>query len=176
MMRAISAALAISLASAHAAQCAALKIDWRDLRAATAAASSDVEPTLAWGLKDRTVEIAGYVLPSDREGDLVYQFLLIPVTGLCSHVAPPPPNQAILITLKEPFKLGEIYQTVSVTGTLKPEVEKTQLFILDGVSVIQSGYSIAGARIGPADKVTGVAEQPKSNPWSFLRKQAAPAN
>lgn len=171
MIRSISAALAIWLCSAGAAKSAPLKIDWRELRAeANVTASRDVEQTLAWSLKDQTIEIAGYVLPSDREGDLVYQFLLIPVTGLCSHVAPPPANQAILITLKEPLKLLEIYQTVSVTGTLHPEVERTQLFILDGVSVIQSGYSIAGAQIGPADAVTGVAEQPKSNPWKFLRK------
>ena len=31
---------------------------------------------------------------------------------------------------------------VTVSGTLRPELEKTQLIILDGVSVIASGYHI----------------------------------
>jgi hypothetical protein len=165
---------------AAGASASPLKIDWSDLRpagmavGATAFDGVRTDPaageTLSTGLQGRTVEIAGYLLPSDREGDLVYQFLLIPWTGLCSHMAPPPPNQTVLITLKTPYRLGEAYETVSVTGTLVPDIEKTQLFILDGVSVIESGYRIADARVAPADTVTGGAPQPKTNPWSFLRK------
>jgi len=109
-------------------------------------------------------------LPSDREGDLVYQFLLIPWTGLCSHIPPPPANQAILINLKTPYKLSETYETVSVTGTLKPELETTQLFILDGVSVIESGYRIAGAEVAPAVKISAGAPPSPANPWSFVHK------
>ena len=167
------------IGTATSAPAAALQIGWNDLRPAAADAAGQVTGTradpangekLSWDLKGKTVEIAGYALPSDREGDLVYQFLLIPWTGLCSHMPPPPPNQAVLINLKTPYKLSETYETVSVTGTLVPELEKTQLFILDGVSVIKSGYRIAGAQIAPADKVTGAEPQPKSNPWSFMRK------
>ncbi len=153
-----------------------LALDWADLRngGETSSAAAGNEPadatTLSWGLRGKPVRIAGYVLPSDREGDLVYQFLLIPWGGLCAHVPPPPANQAILITLKQPYKLREIYEIVAVTGTLEPELEKTQLFILDGISVIESGYRIAGAQIEPAEHVTGAARQPKSNPWGFVAK------
>jgi hypothetical protein len=155
-----------------AAPAGTLAIGWNDLRSADGSATKPADPsqTLSWNLRGKTVEIAGYVLPSDREGDLVYQFLLIPWTGLCSHVAPPPPNQAVLITLKNPFKLTETYQAVSVTGVLEPELEKTQLFMLDGVSVIESGYRIAGARVAPADKVIGATEKQGKNPWGFLKK------
>jgi hypothetical protein len=155
-----------------AAPAGTLAIGWNDLRAAEKSGTTPADPseTLSWNLRGKTIEIAGYVLPSDREGDLVYQFLLIPWTGLCSHVAPPPPNQAVLITLKKPLKLEEAYQTVSVTGVLEPELEKTQLFMLDGVSVIESGYRIAGAQVAPADKVVGAMEKPSGNPWGFLKK------
>jgi hypothetical protein len=176
---ALKSLLAIGLAaapvSAAPAASAQQQIGWNDLRQVdgTATANSrDPGGTLSWNLQGKTVELAGYVLPSDREGDLVYQFLLIPWTGLCSHMPPPPPNQAVLITLKEPYKLSETYETVSVTGTLVPELETTQLFILDGVSVIESGYRISGARIAPADKVIGAEPQPKTNPWSLITKKA----
>jgi hypothetical protein len=164
----VPAALLAVQSAAVAAPAGALTIGWDDLRSAEAKAVGTSGETPARNLEGKTVELAGYVLPSDREGDMVYQFLLIPVTGLCAHVAPPPPNQAVLITLKTPFRLSETYATVSVTGVLKPEMEKTQLFILDGVMMIESGYSISGARVAPADKVIGA--QPKGNPWSFLKK------
>ena len=154
-----------------------IELGWNDLRSADGALVQPADPnaTLSWNLDGRTVELAGYALPSDREGDMVYQFLLIPWSGLCSHAPPPPPNQAVLITLKTPYKMSEAYQTVSVTGVLKPALEKTQLFILDGVSVIESGYTIGGAAVAPADEVVGAEPPPlpsKSNPWSFLGKKA----
>lgn len=151
-----------------------LKLGWNDLRPAANANDALSDKTageeLSVSLDGKAVEIAGYALPSDREGDLVYQFLLIPWTGLCSHIPPPPPNQAILINLKTPYKLTEAYETVSVTGTLKPELETTQLFILDGVSVIESGYRIAGAEVAPAGKISAGAPPSPANPWKLIRK------
>jgi uncharacterized protein len=160
---------------ASAGPSSAVEIGWNDLRSSASAAAQagpDASGTLSWDLDGKTIQLAGYVLPSDREGELVYQFLLIPWTGLCSHMPPPPPNQAVLITLRTPYKLSETYETVSVTGVLKPDLEKTQLFMLDGMSVIESGYTMSSVEIAPADKVIGAAPQPKTNPWGFVRKKA----
>ena len=162
-------------ATANSGTTSPLEIGWNDLRSAdspAAQAAANASATLSWNLDGKTIQLAGYALPSDREGDLVYQFLLIPWTGLCSHMPPPPPNQAVLITLKTPYRLSETYETVSVTGVLKPDVEKTQLFLLDGMSVIESGYTMSSVEIAPADKVIGAEPQPRSNPWSFVRKKA----
>lgn len=175
LLLALAAASAIlPTGGAMAAPADTLKIGWNDLRPADASGSARIDPAtaedLSWNLQGKTIEIAGYALPSDREGDLVYQFLLIPWSGLCSHIPPPPANQAVLINLKTPYKLSETYATVSVTGVLQPELEKTQLFILDGVSVIESGYRIAGAEVAPAEAISGGAPRPDDNPWSFIRK------
>ncbi|MEZ5810532.1 MAG: DUF3299 domain-containing protein [Rhizobiaceae bacterium] len=122
-------------------------------------------------LQGEMVEIAGYLLPADQEGDLVYSFLLVPVYGGCIHTPSPPADQIVLVVPTEPFRAREIYQSVSVTGRLAFEREKTQLFVLDGVKVIESGYSIAGAVVGPADLPSG-GQSGSANPWRRL----APAN
>ena len=133
-------------------------IFWKDLRPATQAIAEDANlpmiaaklpdhgETLSLNLQDKTIQLAGYALPVDRDGDLVYQFLLVPWTGACSHMPTPPPNQIVLVTPAQPYKMSQAYQPVAVTGALKPDMEKSQLFILDGVSVIQSGYTCARPR------------------------------
>jgi len=155
-----------------------LAIGWSDLRpvlqpdAAPPAPSAPAKAgeTPAADLQGKTVQLSGYLLPSDREGNLVYQFVLIPWTGLCSHMPLPPANQAVLVTLKDPYTMSEIYEPVAVTGTLVTDPEKTQLFILDGVSVIESDYRLRGPQVTKADGVTGAPPPPPANPWSFIRK------
>ena len=124
-------------------------------------------------LEGKRIELTGYLLPVDREGDLVYEFLLLPVSGLCSHMPPPPPNQAVHVFPAKPYRLAEIYEPVTISGTLQPELEKTQLIILDGVSVVESGYHIAKAEVAKADSVPDALPSRKATPWSFLNKKAS---
>jgi len=179
---AIFSALLIGLGSADASPDAASSIFWKDLRPATqsaaqtfsrpmiAASLPDHGETLAWSAPDRRVELKGYALPVDRDGDLVYQFLLVPWTGACSHMPTPPPNQIVLVTLPKPYRMERAYQTVSVSGLLKQDVERSQLFITDGVTVIQSGYSFTDADVADVDSVPETVELQQANPWKFLKK------
>ena len=128
--------------------------------------------TLSPGLEGKQIELTGYLLPVDREGDPVYEFLLLPMSGLCSHMPPPPPNQAVHVFPAKPYKSTQIYEAVTVSGTLRPELEKTQLIILDGVSVIASGYRMAKAEIAKAESVPDAQPSRKATPWSFLNKKA----
>ncbi|BAB48119.1 DUF3299 domain-containing protein [Mesorhizobium japonicum] len=144
----LAAALSLCAAGASAET---MHIFWKDLRPAT--------------------QLAGYALPVDRDGDLVYQFLLVPWTGACSHMPTPPPNQIVLVTPAHPYKMSQAYQSVAVTGALKPDIEKSQLFILDGVSVIQSGYSVRKADVIGVDTVPDTVTLPVNSPWSFLNKK-----
>jgi hypothetical protein len=178
---AIAAALLVSVAANASAQTA--HIFWKDLRPATQTVAEDASlpmiaaklpdhgETLSVNLQGKAIQLAGYALPVDRDGDLVYQFLLVPWTGACSHMPTPPPNQIVLVTPAHPYKMSEAYQPVSVTGTLQPGMEKSQLFIVDGVSVIQSGYTVRKAEVASIDTVPDTITLPVNSPWSFLNKK-----
>jgi len=157
-------------------------IFWKDLRPATQAIAEDANlpmiaaklpdhgETLSLNLQDKTIQLSGYALPVDRDGDLVYQFLLVPWTGACSHMPTPPPNQIVLVTPAHPYKMKEAYEPVAVTGVLKPAMEKSQLFILDGVSIVQSGYTVRAGEVSSVDTVPDAVTLPVNSPWSFLNK------
>lgn len=119
-------------------------------------------------VRRETVEIKGYALPVDRDGDLVYEFMLVPWAGACSHMAQPPPQQVIHVTAMTPYRMKQSYEFVSISGRIRPGLEKTQLFIMDGVAVIESGYSIGRAEVARADARSDVAPPRKSSPWGFL--------
>ncbi|MER8393413.1 DUF3299 domain-containing protein [Mesorhizobium sp. M1340] len=178
----LAAAVFVSVLAGNA--CAGtMHIFWKDLRPASQAAAESVGlpmiaakmpdhgETLSLNLQDKTVQLAGYALPVDRDGDLVYQFLLVPWTGACSHMPTPPPNQIVLVTPAQPYRMSEAYQPVSVTGALQPGMEKSQLFILDGVSVIQSGYAVRKAEVVDVGTVPDTITLPVNSPWTFLNKK-----
>lgn len=182
-LKSILALATMLSAPAAGASAETMHIFWKDLRPATQAVAEDAGlpmiaaklpdhgETLSINLRDKTVQLAGYALPVDRDGDLVYQFLLVPWTGACSHMPTPPPNQIVLVTPARPYKMSEAYEPVAVTGSLRPDMEKSQLFILDGVNVIQSGYSVRKAEVVGVDTVPDAITPPVNSPWSFLNKK-----
>jgi hypothetical protein len=111
--------------------------------------------TLAWHEEDRIVELTGFILPIDQDGDLVYEFMLVPWAGACSHSAPPPPNQLVHVVSDEPFRMSRVYEVITVTGSLRPGLDKAQLFIMDGVRVLDYGYSMSSAKVA---RVTGLPD------------------
>ena len=179
---ALAAALVFAATGADAAADVA-HILWKDLRPTAQAVAEDANlpmiaaklpdhgETLSLNLQDKTIQLAGYALPVDRDGDLVYQFLLVPWTGACSHMPTPPPNQIVLVTPAHPYTMKEAYEPVAVTGVLKPGMEKSQLFILDGVSIVQSGYTVRKADVASVDKVQDAVTLPVNSPWNFLNKK-----
>ena len=151
-------------------------IRWADLRPPTQQASvtgtvaaNPLGETLSWDLAGQAVELAGYLLPVDRENDLVYEFLLVPLIGACAHMPQPPPNQIVLVRPEKPYRSGGMYEPVTVTGILKPGVEQSQLFIVDGVVVVASGYSIGRAQVAQAESVPDGMQGPGATPWKFLK-------
>lgn len=164
-------ALALPLLVGAADVPGATRIGWADLRPSTQDAALFVTPqgeTFSDDLAGQRIEIAGYLLPVDREDDLVYQFALVPVSGACAHMPQPPPNQIVLVTPAQPYRANGTYEPVTVTGVLTPGLEMSQLFILDGVKIITSGYSISRAAVAHAERVTDAVDPP--TPWRFLEK------
>ena len=175
----LAAVAALSPIAAPPAAAGAQQLTWEMLRPAdqpgwvpgapASPAAVRQGEVLAQPLDGETVSLSGYLLPVDREGDLVYEFLLVPTPGGCSHMARPPANQVVRVSMPAPYRLREIYEPVSVSGTLRTDLEQTQLEIIDGVTVIESGYALGGAQVaaadlGPRRPIPGV-----DTPWSFLR-------
>jgi hypothetical protein len=126
------------LAATTTAKAEAFKIDWPELQSGSARIAS--EP----------IRIDGYLLPADRDGDLVYEFMLVPYPGACSHMPQPPPDQIIHVIPHKPYKASESYEPVSVVGRLKMSREQAQLFMIDGVKTVDYEYSIGHAEVLPA--------------------------
>ena len=177
MTRTLPIAAAMIAATLFAVEPQARPISWADLDSgfsgeAGRTAGAAARPGMAGSrVVDRAdIELSGFLLPIDREGDLVYEFLLVSAPGACSHAAPPPPKQIVHVLPAEPFRIDQIYQPVSVKGMLSPETELLQLFVLDGVRTIETGYrlsraSVTGARAVPMRPSAG------ANPWTFLKKR-----
>lgn len=157
-----------------------LAIGWSDLRppsqepyatvVSTPMPAAESDAQLTGPLDGRTVELTGYLLPFDRDGDSIFGFLLLPWTGACSHTPAPRANQIVLVYPATPFTSSGIYQPVTVTGTLELELEKTQVLMIDGARVIQSGYRVGRAEVAPADEVRDGLAVKADSPWPFLRK------
>lgn len=135
----------------------AAQISWEDLKA------PDPSP-------EEQVELKGFLLPVDYEGDKVYQFMLLPWAGACSHTPPPPPDQVVLVTPDEPIRIERTYEPVSVSGRLKKGRDMSQLFILDGVAWVESGYRIRSAQVQPADMRAAPPPPGQRNPWKFMKQ------
>ena len=133
----LSAAAAASalLLGAASARVDAQRILWSELRPADQEAGMLMMPstpasmlakgeTLSPDLEGKQIELTGYLLPVDREGDLVYEFLLLPMSGLCSHMPPPPPNQAVHVFPAKPYRSTEIYEAGDGIGDAAARVGK----------------------------------------------------
>jgi hypothetical protein len=156
--------LALLFIPNSAAPSEAERIYWSALRPAeqpgqavqpsSSASTEMAQGDLAWEGGERPVQLTGFMLPVDRDGDHVYEFMLVPWAGACSHGASPPANQMIHVYPEKPFRSTRIYQAVTVTGSLRPGLDKVQLFILDGTRVLTYGYNMSRAEVTTAKKVS----------------------
>jgi uncharacterized protein len=64
---------------------------------------------------------------------------LVPFFGACIHVPPPPSNQIIYVTLREPVAVDELWDAVWVYGTLHTTRTSHEL--------ANSGYQMQGIRV-----------------------------
>jgi hypothetical protein len=108
--------------------------------------------TLVPELDGRDIKLPGYVLPLDFEGTLVKSFLLVPYVGACIHVPPPPPNQIVLVKLKQGFENKEVFAPVWVTGRLSTGMNKTSLTLVDGSNEVDFGYSLQATKVEPYEE------------------------
>lgn len=92
-------------------------------------------------LNGQRVRIAGFVVPLERKGEQVLEFLLVPYFGACIHVPPPPANQIIHVVPEKPVTGMRTMDAMWVSGTLKLDRSET------GMGV--SGYRLRGEALAP---------------------------
>jgi len=69
-------------------------------------------------LNGAEVRIAGFVVPLEREGNALREFLLVPYFGACIHVPPPPANQIVHVVSPKPVPNTATMDAVWVSGKL----------------------------------------------------------
>ena len=80
-------------------------------------ATWDAAPTVD-ALNGSSVRLPGYVVPLDVVDGELKEFLLVPYFGACIHTPPPPANQIVLVSVKQPAKGFRTMDTVWATGRL----------------------------------------------------------
>jgi len=102
---------------------------------------------LNMSLDGQTVRMPGYLLPLEFSGKLVSEFLLVPWVGACIHTPPPPPNQIVHVKVDQPFEFGGLFSPVWVTGRMAAAAARKALYLIDGSSDIDVGYSLHASQV-----------------------------
>jgi len=98
-------------------------------------------------LDGKVVKIPGYVLPIEFKGKQVTEFLLVPWVGACIHTPPPPPNQIVHVKTDKPLEIDGAFDAVWVTGRMSAGLSRQSVYITDGTSDLDVGYSIRASQV-----------------------------
>jgi hypothetical protein len=98
-------------------------------------------------LDGQHIRMPGYALPLEYVDKKVTEFLLVPWVGACIHTPPPPPNQIVHVTVAKGIKMVSRFEPVWIEGKLKVGAKKKSLYLVDGSSDINIGYSMAAVMV-----------------------------
>jgi len=100
-------------------------------------------------LNGRQVRMPGYALPLEYSGTQITEFLLVPWVGACIHTPTPPPNQIVYVKLDEGIENQGRFTPVWVTGEMNVKAATKNLYLVDGSSGIDVGYSLQASQVEP---------------------------
>lgn len=106
---------------------------------------------LVGDLKGQMVTMPGFALPLEFTDQAVKEFLLVPYVGACIHSPAPPANQIVFVTLREGYKIENIFQPVMITGRMSVTSSTQKLSYVDGQANINAGYTLDGLFVVPYD-------------------------
>ena len=67
----------------------------------------------------KKISIPGFIVPLDVSPEqTIERFFLVPYFGACLHYPPPAPNQIIMVTVRKPINLPDIFNPYSIEGVL----------------------------------------------------------
>lgn len=99
--------------------------------------SAPVEPAL----DGERIRIPGFVIPLDKAGNKVREFLLVPYFGACIHTPPPPPNQIVHVRASKPIAGMRTMDTMWVSGVMQIGNVNTEMG--------QAGYQLKAEWVVP---------------------------
>jgi hypothetical protein len=91
----------------------------------------------------------GYALPLEYSGTQITEFLLAPWIGACIHTPPSPPNQIVYVKLDEGIENRGRFTPKWVAGEMTVKAAKKNLYLVDGSSGINVGYSMRASLVKP---------------------------
>jgi len=111
----------------------------------------ELQTSIVEALNGQRVSIPGYLLPLEVSATKVTEFLLVPYIGACIHVPPPPPNQIIYVKMNrnKSYKSKDLYEPVWVTGIIAAKSMQKDLYLVDGSSGVDIGYSMQANHVEP---------------------------
>ncbi|MBA4141840.1 MAG: DUF3299 domain-containing protein [Nitrosospira sp.] len=92
-------------------------------------------------LDGERIRIPGFVIPLERAGNKVSEFLLVPYFGACIHTPPPPSNQIIHVRTAKPVANMRTMDTMWVNGLMQVGKVDTEMG--------QAGYQLKAERVVP---------------------------
>jgi hypothetical protein len=95
-------------------------------------------------LNGTEIRLPGFVVPLERDGKAIREFLLVPYFGACIHVPPPPANQIVHVVTAKPVANAMTMDAVWVSGKLTLFQNQTHMG--------RSGYRLEAARVEPYAK------------------------
>lgn len=104
---------------------------------------------LEQSLDGKTIRMPGYALPVAHQGRKVSRFLLVPYVGACIHVPPPPLNQTVFVSAREPFEMEELFMPFWITGEMSVKRVSEKVDVYDGQIQVDAGYVIDASSITP---------------------------
>lgn len=130
----ICVALAISAADTP------MTIGWGQLQTLNPDLPLSKQKSEAQKLDGKTVSVPGFMVPLEDDLEQVTEFLLVPYSGACIHVPPPPPNQMIYVKMRGNNKIHVTFtDPIMVTGQLKISTVESPYgdvsYDMDGMSV-----------------------------------------
>lgn len=103
-------------------------------------------------LNGQQVRMPGYALPLEFSGTRITEFLLVPWVGACIHTPPPPPNQIVHVKLDKGIENAGRFTPVWVTGEMAVRAATKNLYLVDGASGIDVGYTLEASKVEPYKK------------------------
>ena len=99
--------------------------------------NAPIEPAL----NGARIRLPGFVIPLEKVGDKVSEFLLVPYFGACIHTPPPPSNQIIHVTASKPISGMRTMDAMWVSGVMHAGKVDTEMG--------QAGYQLKAEVVVP---------------------------